>query len=105
MQGSAGDAALAIILVNNKTGYPPEFLVLVCRREISIVATMVNPWKFLSRTILAPSHWLQIRIDNHPVSSSIPDERFLLPTVSHRSLSPRARSRVLGRRVRFHVMV
>src|SRR5436309_677572 len=104
-QRRTGCAAFAILLVNNKTGYPPEFLVLIRRREISIVATMVNPWKFLSGTILAPSHWLPICVDNYPVSSSIPDERFLLPTVSHRSLSPRARSGVLGLRVRFHMMV
>src|SRR3989454_12320900 len=54
-----------------------------------------HPWKFLSGTILAPSYWLPICIDNYPVGLSILDERFLLPTVSYPSL-PRVRLRILG---------
>jgi hypothetical protein len=89
-----------MILVDDKTSYPPHPFLSIFGREISIVAASVDSWKFFLRAVLAPSDWFLVCINDYPMGSSILDELFLLRTVPCSSLGPSTRWAVLLRRER-----
>ena len=51
-------------------------------RELPIPRIVVNPWQFLTRSILTPAHRLAVCVDEYAVRPSLLHERFLVATIS-----------------------
>src|SRR5213080_1149581 len=51
-------------------------------RELPIPRIVVNPWQFLTRSILTPAHRLAVCVDEYAVRLSLLHERFLVATIS-----------------------
>lgn len=51
-------------------------------RKLPIPRIIVNPWQFLTRSILTPAHRLAVCVDEYAVRPSLLHERFLVATIS-----------------------
>ncbi len=51
-------------------------------RELPIPRIVLNPWQFLTRSILTPAHRLAVCVDEYAVRPSLLHERFLVATIS-----------------------
>jgi len=87
LQRKARHAASAVSLIDNETSYPPQSPCADFRSKFSIVTTLVDTWKLLAATVLAPTDWLSLRIHEHPMRAPRLDQRDLVSPVPHASLS------------------
>ncbi len=95
-QSSARHPALAMLLKNSKASDSPESLCGAFGNKPSILAAVVDTRKLLSGTVLAPSDWLSLRVDEYSMRASAVDEFSLSPAVPHASLRPGRQPLVLG---------
>jgi len=90
-----------MILVNNKTGNPPQLVVwAILKVESSIVWSVLDSGKLVLRAILAPSYRFSLCIENYSVRLLLFDEVSFFSAVPDGYLSSGPKLLVLGKGVR-----
>ncbi len=72
-QRNTRDPALAIFFRNDKASYSPQRVRVALKAESSIQRIVINARQFLLGTVLAPSHWLALRVDEYSMRASALD--------------------------------
>jgi hypothetical protein len=81
--------------VNDKAGYSPEPLTVVCGGELAVFGIVVHTRQFLPEPILTPPYGFSLGIDEYAVRRSTLNESFLLLVVSLDSRRTRLALRLL----------
>jgi hypothetical protein len=95
-QRGAGDSPAAIFFVHDKTSDAPEFSGFHFRGLHAIRTIAVNARQLLSRSVLTPSDWCTVRVNQDSVRATLRDKFLLFAAISRGSQFPGGQPLILG---------